>query len=103
MSLAALILGQDLATAVCGLFNAGYFVRLGGQPATAWSRRLGALALAGVSAATAADALFSQTLFWADAGLIQEPSEGVWALVRLPSLVVTAAVSAIVLRRILSS
>ena len=102
MSLAALVLAQDVATAVCGLFNAGYFVEVGGR-ATTWGRRMGGAALAGVSVATVGEAVFSQTLFWARDGLIAPPSTGAWALLRVPLLAATLFISAIVLRRILSS
>ena len=102
MSLAALVIAQDVATAVCGLFNAGYFVDVAGR-ATRWGRRMGGGALASVSAAAAGEAVFSQTLYWARDGLIDPPSTGAWALLRLPLLAATLFISIIVLRRILST
>jgi hypothetical protein len=99
----ALVAAQDLATAACGLLNAGYFSRYWWR--RGWrARRLAAAAMALVSAAAVVEAAFSQGLFWAQHGgsPLGEPSPGAWALVRLPLFVATLFISALVIRRMRS-
>jgi len=97
-----LVVGQDLATATSGLFNCGYFAHYGWRGDGRHGRRAGAAALALVSGAAVIESVFSQALFWIqqDALAIPAFSSGVWALLRLPLLVATLAISAIILRRI---
>ena len=100
MNLTGLVVAQDVATGACGLLNAGYFARYW-LAAVVPKRRIGAAALASLGAAAVAEALFSQALFWSRGGLF-EVSDGVWALARVPLLLATVCISAIVLRRVLS-
>lgn len=104
MSGTALVAAQDLATAACGLLNAGYFARYWWRRPGWRARRLAAAAMAMVSAAAVVEACFSQGLFWAQqgAGPLGDLSPGAWALVRLPLLVATLFISALVIRRIRS-
>lgn len=98
MHLGGLIVAEDLATAACGLLNAAYFVEYWWRRNGARSRRIGAAALALVSAAAVTEAAFSQGLFWSHrdgwAPLV------VWALARLPLLLATGFVSMLVMRRL---
>lgn len=98
------MVAQDVATAACGLLNAGYFVRFWRLPNGSRGRRLAAAALAMVSAAAVTEALFSQGLFWSqqEAVSLVQLSPGIWALLRLPLLVATVSISIIILRRLLS-
>ena len=96
MHLGNLVVGEDLATALSGAFNLGYFAE------RAWryqsrGRRIGARAMALVSAAAVVEAFFSEALFWG-AGL---PAGG-WALVRLPLLAATLFISILIPRRLRS-
>jgi hypothetical protein len=95
---------QDVATAACGLLNAGYFVGYWRLPRGPRGRRFAAAVLAMVSAAAVTEALFSQGLFWSrhGAALLAELSPGMWALLRLPLLVATGSISVIILRRLVS-
>ena len=102
--LGGLVVAEDVGTAAGGLLNgcyfAGYWWRRGGPR----GRRIGAAALVLLSAAVVVEAAFSEGLFWAQQGGVWfgDLSPGVWALVRLPLLVATLFISAIVLRRVLS-
>ena len=98
MQLAGLIVAEDLATAACGLLNAGYFIDYWWRRSEARSRRIGAAALALMSAAAVTEAVFSQGLFWSARD--GWPPLAVWAFARLPLLVATAFVSVLVLRRL---
>ncbi len=98
MHLGGLVVAEDLATAACGLLNAGYFIDYWWRRNGARSRRIGAAALALVSVAAVTEALFSQGLFWSQRG--GWPPLPVWALVRAPLLIATAFVSVLVLRRL---
>ena len=102
--LTGLVVTQDIATATCGLLNAGYFAGYWWRRADRRSRRVGAAALAVVSVAAAVEALFSQLLFWSQREVISLGllSPGAWALLRLPLLAATAFISIIILRRLLS-
>ncbi len=104
MRLASLVVAQDLATATCGLLNAGYFVAYWLRPEESRSRRVAAFALALVSSTAVVEALFSQALFWWQQGLspLGELSPGGWALARLPLLAATVFISMLVLRRLRS-
>jgi hypothetical protein len=101
VSVTGLIMAQDLATAVCGAFNAAYF----GHHAwvrRARARRVAATAMALVSLAALVEAGFSQGLLWSQSGGPVEDLvsyEG-WALLRLPLLAATAFVSLLVWRRL---
>ena len=104
MKLAGLVVAQDLATAACGLLNAGYFVAYWWRQDESRGRRIGAAALALVSAAAVVEALFSQGLFWWQQGVVPlgQLSPGSWALVRLPLFAATVFISILVLRRLRS-
>ncbi len=104
MSLGGLVVAQDVATAACGLLNAGYFAWYWRLPGVSKRRRLAAVMLAMVSAAAVVEALFSQGLFWSQQGVLALPqlSPGVWALLRLPLFAATAGISMVILRRLLS-
>ena len=93
------VVAEDIATGACGLGNALYFAGYC-RGAAGWSRRLAAGALALVNVAVLGEALLSQGLYWWwQEGAL---SPGAWVLARLPLLVATALVSAIVLRRVMS-
>jgi len=94
MHLGSLVVGEDLATALSGAFNLGYFAVWAARPARR-ARRAAAAAMALVSAAAVVEAFLSQAFFWG-AGLPVE----VWALVRLPLLAATLFISIIILRRL---
>jgi hypothetical protein len=100
MDTSTLIVTQDAGTAGFGLFNAGYFSRYFSLPGA--GRRLGALALALVSAAAAVEAMFSQALFWSQRDVVASLSTGEWALLRLPLFVATLFISLIIARRVRS-
>jgi hypothetical protein len=102
MNPATIILAQDLATALSGAFNAGYFARylLRGYWLRASERRAkrtGSFALVLLGAAALAEAAFSQGLFAAG-----DLPTGIWALARLPLLLATAFITTIILRRVLA-
>ncbi len=98
------VVAQDLATVACGLLNAGYFAGYWWRKDGPRARRIGAAALALVSAAAVVEALFSQGLFWAQQGVgpLGQLSPGVWTLVRLPPFVATVFISILILRRLRS-
>ena len=104
MQLVGLVVAQDLATAACGLLNAGYFVGYCWRRDEARARRMGALALTLVSVAAVVGAMFSQGLFWSqqDVGSVSRLSPPLWAIVRLPLFAATAFISMLVLRRVRS-
>ncbi len=102
--MAGLVVAQDLATVACGLFNSAYFADYWWRTNGSRGRRIGASALALVSAAAVVEALFSQGLFWAQQGMgpLGQLSPGIWALVRLPLFLATLFISILVLRRLRS-
>jgi hypothetical protein len=59
----ALVAAQDLATAVCGAFNAVYFFFYWLRPGSSPARRLGAAALVLLNAALVVESLFFLSLF----------------------------------------
>ncbi|MCH8850183.1 MAG: hypothetical protein IIC89_05090 [Chloroflexi bacterium] len=101
MDFSVLVVALDLGTAICGLVNAGYFARYWWRRNGSRARRMGAAALTLVSAATVVEALFSQSLFWPDRGssMDGQTSAALWALARLPLLLATLFISAIIARR----
>ncbi len=100
MNASGLVTAADLATAACALLNAGYFARRWTRSEDA-RRRIAALALVLVSLAAVVEAGFSLGLYWSARGALAfDPSDALWALWRLPLLVATALVSALVLRRL---
>ena len=101
MDFSVLVVAFDLGTAICGLVNAGYFARYWWRRNGSRARRMGAAALTLVSAATVMEALFSQWLFWPDRGssLDGQTAAALWALARLPLLLATLFISAIIARR----
>lgn len=102
MQLAGLVVAQDLATAVCGLLNAGYFAAYWWRHNGSRGRRIGAAALTTVGGAAVVEALFSQGLFWSQQGFIGALSPGQWALLRLPLFAAMLLISLIIVRRIRS-
>ena len=102
LNLGGLVVAQDLATAAFGLLNAGFFVDYWWRRNGARARRVGAAALALVSAAAVAEALFSQALLWSrdGGGTLGQLPPGMWALLRLPLLAATVFISVLVLRRL---
>ncbi|OGO50019.1 MAG: hypothetical protein A2148_02910 [Chloroflexi bacterium RBG_16_68_14] len=104
MQLAGLVVAEDLATAACGLLNAGYFAAYWWRRNGSRGRRIGAAALALVGGAAVVEAIFSQALFWSqqEVGLAGQLSPGLWALARLPLFAATLSISVIILRRLLS-
>jgi hypothetical protein len=104
LDLGGLVVAQDLATAACGLLNAGYFTDYWWRRNGVRARRVGAAALALVSAAAVAEALFSQALLWSQegGGALGQLSPGMWALLRLPLFVATVFISVLILRRLRS-
>lgn len=96
MDAGGLVIAQDAATALCGLFNAAYFAGYWRRPDWPRGRRVGAAALVLVGLAAAASAAFSQTLFWAGAEAL---SPTMWAAARTPLFISTAFISTIVWRR----
>ena len=100
MGISGLVIGQDVATALFGALNAGYFGGYLWQTTSRRSRRIGATALTLVSCASIVEAAFSQGLFWSQRGDLF--SSGLWALLRLPLLAATLLISAIIVRRTLA-
>jgi len=97
------VLAQDLVTAACGLGNAAYFVHYWWRRNGSRGRRVGALAMALVSAAAVVEAAFSEGLLWSQAGtgpLEALFSPAAWALLRLPLLAATGFVTLLVWRRL---
>jgi hypothetical protein len=104
MNTATLALAQDVATAVSGLFNAGYFGRYWLRRPERRSRRVGAAALVVVGVATAFEAAFSQGAVRYHDQLLAfgGASDGLWALARLPLLLASGFITIIVIRRLMS-
>ena len=104
LDLGGLVVAQDLVTAVCGLLNGGYFADYWWRKNGVRARRVGAAALALVSAAAVAEALFSQALLWSQEGegALGQLTPGTWALFRLPLLAATVFISVLILRRLRS-
>ena len=102
VSFNGLILSQDVATAACGLLNAGYFAEYAWRGDSEHGRRAGAVALTLVSIAAVIEAVFSQALFWSQREALSPDilSPGIWALVRVPLLLATVAISLIIIRRL---
>lgn len=102
VSFNGLILGQDVVTAACGLLNAGYFAEYAWHGDGTNGRRAGAVALTLVSIAAVIEAIFSQALFWSQREVLSSDilSPGMWALVRVPLLLATVAISSIIIRRL---
>jgi hypothetical protein len=96
-----LLVLTDLATALSGIFNAGYFSRYWLQARHTRAKRIGAAALVAGGAAAAIEAAFSQGLFWFSDELLAlgATAEAIWLLVRLPLLFATLFISGIVVRR----
>jgi hypothetical protein len=101
MNATAIILAEDLVTALSGAFNAGYFARYCLRAGERRPKRTGALALVLLGAAAITEAAFSQGALRLHDPLVAL-SDGVWALARLPLLIATAFITTIVLRRMLS-
>ena len=101
MDVGGAVVAQDLATAGCGVFNAGYFGAYWWHGNGGRARRAGAAALVLVALAATVEAALSEALFWSGGGLLSLASEspGLWLLARLPLFAATAFVSAIVVRR----
>ncbi len=99
MNISGLIIGQDITTALFAALNAGYFGGYWWRTTATRGRRIGAAALMLVSAASIAEATFSQSLLWLERGDLL--SHTVWALLRLPLLAATLLISAIILRRVI--
>ena len=98
----ALAVGQDLATALCGSFNAAYFLHfLAWRQEETAARRVAAAALAVLSLGAAVESLFFFALIslWGPANLSPFP----WTLVRALPFTGTAFISLLVLRRLGSS
>jgi hypothetical protein len=102
--MSGLVVAQDLSTAACGILNAGYFARYWWRTNGQRARRLGAAALALVSVAAVAEAIFSQALFRAQQGLwpLELLTPAAWALIRLPLFAATVFISILILRRLRS-
>ena len=100
MGISGLVIGQDVATALLGALNAGYFGGYLWHTTSNRSRRIGATALTLVSCASVVEAAFSQSLFWSQRGDLFP--NGLWALLRLPLLAATLLISAIIIRRALA-
>lgn len=102
MDVGGAVVAQDLATAGCGVFNAGYFGTYWWRANAGRARRMGAAALVLVALAAVVEAALSEVLFWSGAGALSFASQspGVWMLARLPLFAATVFVSAIVVRRI---
>lgn len=102
MDVGGVVVGQDLATAGCGLFNAGYFATYWWRANASLARRIGAAALSLAGLAAAVEAALSQSLFWSGGWALSagESSPALWALVRLPLFLATLLVSGIIVRRL---
>jgi len=98
----ALALGEDLAIALCGAFNAAYFLHFlrnssGKRP----SRRVAAAALALMNLGAMVESLAFFTLIILLSPLT--PSFLTWALIRALPFVGTALISLLILRRLAAS
>ena len=104
MNTAGIVLVQDVATAISGAFNAGYFARYWLRSSERRARRTGAFALVLIGLAATSEAIFSQGMLHLHDQLVAlgALSDGLWALARLPLLLATAFITAIVLRRMFS-
>jgi transcriptional regulator GlxA family with amidase domain len=104
VKVAFLVLVEDAATAAGGLFHAGYFARYWLRASERRAKRTGAAALVCLGVAGAVEAAFSQGLLYQHDRLVALGglSEGIWALARLPLLLATAFITAIIVRRIFS-
>lgn len=87
-----------MTTAVLGALNAGYFGGYWWRSSGTRGRRIGAAALAWLSTATVVEAAFSQVLFWSERDSLL--TNEAWALFRLPLLLATLLISAIIARRL---
>ena len=101
MHAAGFVLVEDVATAVSGAFNAGYFARYWLRRSERRAKRRGAFALVLIGLAATTEALFSQGLLHLHDQLVAlgDLSDAIWALARLPLLLATAFITTIVLRR----
>ena len=104
MNVAGLVLVEDVATAVSGAFNAGYFARYWLGKSERRAKRTGALALVLIGVAATTEAAFSQGMLHLHDQLVAlgDVSDAIWALARLPLLLATLFITTIVLRRMLS-
>jgi hypothetical protein len=102
LDVGGVVVGQDLATAGCGLFNAGYFASYWWRGNGSRARRAGAAALTLAGLAAAVEAVLSEALFWSGGSLLAavEGSPGLWALARLPLFLATLLVSGIIVKRL---
>lgn len=94
----ALALGEDLATALCGAFNAVYFLHfVWNRPEEGSGRRVAAAALALVNLGALAEslAIFLLVLLSPPA-----PSPLTWVLIRALPFAGTAFISLLILRRL---
>lgn len=98
----ALVVTQDLATALCGGFNALYFLCYLRRPQQNPSRRVGAAALALVNAGALAESFFLLLVYtsarlewWLETSLLA-PSP--WLLARSLPFLGTLSVSLLILR-----
>lgn len=98
----ALVVAQDLATALCAGFNALYFLSYLRRPQESPSRRVGAAALALVNAGALTESLFLMAIYtsarlgwWAEASLL---APGPWLLARSLPFLGTLLVSLLILR-----
>lgn len=99
----ALAAGQDLATALCGAFNAAYFLHyLAARPQETAGRRVAAIALALLNLGAGVESLFFflvlMSLSWP-----QSLSPFPWAMIRALPFVGTASISLLILHRLRSS
>lgn len=97
-----LVVAQDVGTAVCAVFNVGYFSLLWLRAKGWQARRLGAAALALVNAAIALESLFFQAVYWCyGMGVSIEAllSPGVWLMARFLLFAAAAFMTVLILRR----
>jgi peptidoglycan biosynthesis protein MviN/MurJ (putative lipid II flippase) len=98
----ALVVAQDLATALCGGFNALYFLRYLRRRQESPSRRVGAAALALANAGALAESLFLMAVYsnarlgwWVQMSLL---APGPWLLARSLPFLGTLFISLLILR-----
>lgn len=95
----ALALGEDLATALCGAFNAVYFLHFTwNRPQERAARRVAAAALALVNLGALAEGLSFFTLLILLSPPV--PSPLTWVLIRALPFAGTAFISLLILRRL---
>jgi len=97
-----LVVAQDVGTALCAVFNGGYFSLLWLRAKGWQARRLGAAALALVNAAIALESLFFQAVYWCyGMGVSIEAllSPGVWLAARFLLFAAAAFMTILILRR----